>query len=283
MNTTIRGIALTSMLGGVTALLSLACATAPRGDAVDLSTLGWPAGEPRVRIERVIANRRDAGGRPSSFRWVTGAKEEPLFARPFAVAWSGDDLAVADPGARAVLLLTAGGKILRSQNGLFASPIGVAACGDRLMVTDSVRGRVAVLNRRLVFMRWLAEGLERPTGIACTDDEVLVVETAAHRVLVFDDGGGRRELGGRGSELGRFNFPAAITIEGDDLLVGDTLNFLIQRIAIGPLRPIESFGALGDAPGRLHAPARARARVRSRRPSCGGCPPRPARSRRRPR
>jgi len=249
-STAIRAFALTSIFGGIAALFSPACATGPRREALDLSELGWPAGEPRVRMERVIATRRDAGvGAPRSFRWVTGAKEQGLFVRPFAVAWSGNDLAVADPGAPAVLLLTVGGKILRSKDGLFASPIGVAACGDQLMVTDSIRGRVAVLDRRLGFVRWLAEGLERPTGIACNKDVVLVVETAAHRVLEFDHGGVRRELGGRGVGPGEFNFPAAITVDGDDLLIGDTLNFLIQRIEVGTLRPLESFGALGDAPG----------------------------------
>ncbi len=217
-------------------------------EGFDPELFAWPPEDPRVRLVRVVARRRDADRRGLR-SWIGSDKNAPLFRRPYGVAWAGDDLLVSDPGAGVVLRLTAGRKILRSPEGLFAGPIGVAACPQGVVVTDSQSGRVALLDDRLHLVRWLAEGLVRPTGVACHGGGVYVVETGEHRLLRLVAEGYEVVAGGRGEELGHFNFPTALTADGDELWLGDTLNFRVLRLAAATGEILGSFGALGDALG----------------------------------
>lgn len=218
------------------------------GEGFDPELFVWPPQEPRVRLVKIVERRRDADGHGLR-SLIGGDKDSPLFLRPYGVAWAEDDLLVSDPGAGVVLRLGAERKIQRSAEGLFAGPIGVAACPEGVVVTDSRAGKVALLDDRLRLVRWLAEGLVRPTGVACTDAGVYVVETGEHRLLRLTDDGYEVLAGGRGEEAGRFNFPTALAADGDELWLGDTLNFRVLRLSAATGEVLGSFGALGDAAG----------------------------------
>lgn len=213
---------------------------------------GWPADDPRVRLLSVIElhgrlERNSArllsrlGGRGATF----------AFRRPYGVAWDGDDLLVSDPDAGRIARIDRRGRINLSPERAVAHPIGVAVCNFGIVVTDAVEGRVVLLNRELRPIRSLAENLKRPTGVACSGDRLFVVETGAHRVLMLTPNGDPSSFGQRGAETGSFNFPTSVAIDGEALLIGDTLNFRVQRVAVAGGAPLGAFGRLGDSPGEM--------------------------------
>lgn len=212
----------------------------------------WPPDNPRVRLERAID--LDMGSRSTRgkmLKWLGDETAAPLFQRPYAVAWDDEDLLVTDPGAQRVARIGNDGEVVFSPDGALISPMGIAACAEGVLVTDSETGRVVRLDADLKPAGRLAEDLSRPTGIACQGETVFVAETGQHRILVLGPGGSRRVLGERGSEPGEFNFPTTLAVDGGDLLVGDTLNFRIQRLDAATGTPMTSFGALGDSPGEM--------------------------------
>lgn len=233
------------------AVLAAACILlAGRGLATGTIAGEAPTQEtPSLIIQQILgagqALRRTFG------QWLTGSEPSRTLDRPYGVAWDGDDLLVTDPGARRVVRLDRKGhERAHSAAEEFSSPIGVATCAAGVVVTDSLQGTVVLLDRDLDIVRTLAKGLERPTGIACAGARIFVVETGAHRILVLDETGSiAATFGRRGLGEGDFNFPAAVAIAGESLLVGDTLNFRVQRIAAGDGSYQRSFGRLGDARG----------------------------------
>ncbi len=236
--------------GAAVLVLLAGCGSA--GGGPDLTPYRWPPESPRVALERLIETRRDAGARGAAFRqtglWLTGGKDQPLFQRPYGVAWDGEDLLVTDPAAGRVVRLAAPRGLTASPEGLLQAPIGIAACVAGVAASDPPSGRVALLGRDLSLVRWLAEDLERPTGVACGAGGVYVVETGRHRLLFLGDDGTRRVIGRRGEAPGELNYPAALAADGGALWVGDTLNFRLQKLDPEG-RPLASFGGLGDAAG----------------------------------
>jgi DNA-binding beta-propeller fold protein YncE len=184
-------------------------------------------------------------------RWLGEVASSTRFQRPYAVAWDGDDLIVADPEAGRVARIGSNGRITFSREGEITAPIGVAACPAGIVVTDSRYGTVSLLDRELRYMKTLADDLSRPTGVACGDGRIVVAETGRHRALVLDLEGGRSVLGQRGARGGEFNFPVAVALSGQTLLVGDTLNFRVQQLDASSGEFLASFGQLGDAPGEM--------------------------------
>lgn len=212
----------------------------------------WPAEAPRVRLASTI----DLGGRleRGMLKALHRLGDEPsaaLFRRPYAVAWAGDDLIVADPDARRVVRIDPRGRMAFTPDGLFSMPVGVASCPAGVVVTDSVSGRAGLLSAGMRLDRWLAQDLERPTGIACDENDYFVVETGRHQIVKLDPGGERTVLGGRGDGPGRFNFPTSIATHGREVLVGDALNFRIQSFDADSGEYVSEFGRLGDAPGEM--------------------------------
>lgn len=230
--------------------LLAACSTLPREKALPLGELAWPPGNPRVRLDHVIATRADAR-KGSALDWIAGRRDEPLFDRPFAASWLGGSLVIADPGAHRVVITGEGRAPRTSAAGVLDTPMGVASCLAGVVVADARLGKVALFDRELHLVRWLAQGLDRPTGIGCVGDRVFVVETGAHRVVVLEPDGTRQTVGVRGSGPGEFNFPAALTTTPGDVWVGDTMNFRLQRFDAATLAPVGAFGHLGDAPGEM--------------------------------
>lgn len=226
------------------AMFALAC-------AIPASVRAEDATPPRttLTLEHVI-DVPVKSGVSRLLRRVTGRSDEPLFARPYGVAWDGDAIVVADPDAGRVVRIDPIGRVVLSAV-TDGEPIGVAVCEGRILVSDARLGRVDELDRRLRRVAVVAEGLDRPTGVACAGDLAIVAETGAHRLLAIARDGTRREIGSRGSGLGEFNFPIAVAVRGDEIYAGDAMNFRIQRGDLATGQFTSAFGGLGDAHGEL--------------------------------
>jgi len=217
--------------------------------------LAWPPDEPRIRLDRILELEPAHQGAGSRWvAWLTESEQPAnhrLFQRPYSVAWDEGGWYVTDPDSGIVARIDSDGGVTASQTDLFDQPLGIARCDDGVVVSDPQAGTLALLDSNLQLVDWLARELARPTGVTCANGEVFVAETAAHRILVLDREGNRREIGSRGSEPGQFNYPTAIAWDSGDLLVGDSMNFRVQRIDAETGRAIQTFGQLGDRPGDM--------------------------------
>ncbi|MHB0968453.1 MAG: NHL repeat-containing protein [Thermoanaerobaculia bacterium] len=204
----------------------------------------------QVEVVRTIAHPADVSSRAATLvGWLIGKPETTLFERPYAVAWDGDALLVADPGAHRVLRIE-GNRVSRTAEDALEEPVGVTSCGSGVVVTDSVRGEVILFDRNLRKSRVLASGIAHPTGVVCHGDEVIFVATGEHRLVIVNAATGvTRMMGGRGEGPVEFNFPVALAISGSSLWVGDTLNFRVQQIDLQTGLLQSELGGLGDGAG----------------------------------
>lgn len=250
----------------VTACQSPSPPTEP-GEAVDLV---WPQppDSARIRYRFDIRGPLDLGIRPGLFRrfldWVSGREAQQLV-RPHSLATDGEGrLWVTDPGARRVHIFDAKKMVHLSlpQRGdtPLGSPIAVTHDANGIAyVTDSARAVIRRFDRSgRALDSWGGDvGLTRPTGAAfdVSTGTLWVVDTGRHAILGFDDRGQVvRTIGGRGTSLGKLNFPTHLVVAPDGrLIVADTLNFRLQIFsprgdALGAI------GELGDGPGSLSKP-----------------------------
>jgi len=233
-------------------LLVPGCAATSPVDRAVKSDLVWPLEQPRIRLHSVIPMEGRGRRTMSKLLAAVGAGQvDASFLRPYAVAWDGEDLVVADPDTGRVARIGRRGRVVMSDRVLFRTPVGVAVCSGGIVVSDSEAGAVALLNRDLDLERWLARELARPTGVACEGERVFVSETGRHRLLIIGPDGTRSPFGERGSGPGQFNFPTSIAVSGSELLVADTMNFRIQRLDLATGDYVGRFGELGDAPGQM--------------------------------
>jgi sugar lactone lactonase YvrE len=229
-------------------LLTTCVSIAP--ERLDPELYSWPPDDPKVQLIRVLGSRRDAGS-GGLMTWLGGRGDEPLFVRPYGVAWHGDDLLVADPGAGRVVRIEAGGRVTATRESLLEGPVGVCVCAGGIVVSDARAGTVALLDDRLRLEQWLARDLERPTGVACLGQEIVITETGKHRLLLLAADGSQRTLGRRGAGPGELNFPTSVTVSNGSLWVGDTLNFRVQQLDPESGTGLVSFGQLGDGAGEM--------------------------------
>lgn len=231
-------------------LLACACTGLRQVERTRPGDLAWPVNDPRVQLDSVVSLNANLNGRAhKALYWLVGEETHQAFRRPYAIAWDGDDLILADPDEGRLARIQPNGKLTLSSTGVVAYPIGVAVCKEGIVVTDSRAGRVALLSPKMVLQRWLAEDLDRPTGVACNESAIVIAETGRHRLVVLGEDAEPRYVGRRGAGPGEFNYPTALAIDGASIWVGDTLNFRIQRLDLASGRPLSAFGHLGDAPG----------------------------------
>ena len=151
------------------------------------------------------------------------------------------------------------------REGKLQKPLGIAVDGrQRVYVADAVGRRVVVFDRFGLYLRAMgdSEALARPTDVAVDADggRVYVVDTGGidsdHHAVVAYGGAGERlfEIGGRGTDPGRFNLPVAAAVAPDGtLFVLDAGNFRVQ--AFSPEgRHLRSFGGVGRTFGRFARP-----------------------------
>ncbi len=140
----------------------------------------------------------------------------------------------------------------------FVSPLGIApGPGGEIHVADAELKRVVRLDATGRPIGAFGAGvLERPTGLARDTVRGLtyVADTGAHDIKVFDDQRNLvRRLGGPGVEPGRFNRPTFLAMQGDALVVSDTLNARVQVISTDGV-PEREIGRRGIYVGNLVRP-----------------------------
>lgn len=229
--------------------------------------LVWPGppDSPRIEFVRTVARPEDVGITRSWFERLVGVlagQKLRQMIRPYGVIYQGGSLFVADASARLVHVFDLNTSKYRQVTGPgagFSSPIGLAMSSEGdLYVSDSALGKIFRLDQRGVLKSVIGERrLVRPTGLAFDSvrQRLYVLDSATHELIAFDLSGQELfRLGGRGTELGRFNFPAHIALDSKGVVyVTDTLNFRIQLLDPQG-RLLGSFGRHGDGMGEFTQP-----------------------------
>ncbi len=230
--------------------------------------LRWPAPPEPARIRYVGQLETSADLKPGrSFgqgfvETLVGAPDARSMLSPFAVCTDGAGrLFVSDTNAQVVHVFDLESRAYaewRPQGG-FAQPVGVAIDGrGRLLVSDSVAGCLYAFGTDGEFLGPIgSDFLERPCGLVVDprSQRILVTDSASHSLVVLDaDGGLIERIGGRGTELGRFNYPTNVAIGQDGrVFVADTLNSRVQ-VFDADLQPVGEIGGRGDMPGNFSQP-----------------------------
>lgn len=232
----------------------------------------WPPPPASPRIEYVgqLRTDRDLGKGRSLGEVIFGEESDRSMLSPYGVCTDGGErVFVSDGNAQIVHVFDlasrryepwpAGVGDDRDGAPAIAQPLGVAwDPRGRLLVADGVGGQVLVMDGAGRKIDVIGAGvLSRPSGIAVdpVSGRVFVADAAAHEVVVFD-GAGRvqQRLGGRGVELGQFNFPTNVALDGEGrLYVADSLNFRVQ-VFDAELQPLRRVGGPGDRPGFFSQP-----------------------------
>lgn len=227
------------------AILAFGCGSG----SSSIQGLAWPQPNPRVALERMVATPRDL---TSSLLAGITRGEDLLFVRPYGLAWQGEDLLVADPGAGRILRLPLGGRgrVQRSPEGALQEPLFLAVTPEGIAVSDPPAGTVWMFDSNLRPVRRLAEGLNHPTGLAWAAGGLWVAETTAHHLRCLGPACPQpRIVGQRGTRPGEFNYPTALAAHGETLWVADTLNFRVQSLDARTGEPRTTLGSLGDTSG----------------------------------
>lgn len=226
--------------------------------------LTWPAPPQQARITLVgeISSAEDAGITISKFkrfiiRLLGGDLGEGKLLRPTSIFVGNDGtMYVTDQAFRGVHIFNAkGNKYSSIKSGgsrQLRSPVDiVVGSNGNLYISDPELGAVFVYDSEYNFLFTIKGYFARPTGLAWKDNRLYVVDTALHKIFILDPNGVLlHEIGGRGAEAGKFNFPVYLTA-GEQLYVNDALNFRVQLVdeRSGASR---AFGKQGDSQGTLN-------------------------------
>jgi sugar lactone lactonase YvrE len=215
-------------------------------------TLGVPAiemdGGRMLLFDRTFSSEREVRAKRGFWNKladiVAGEPEFHTFIRPYAVALdSHDRVIITDPGAFGIHIFDfAQGRYKFISHREGKEPLENPQCvavdaQDNIYVTDSEAGKVFVFSPSGKLARVLGslkggEGFfKRPTGVAVdrASGEVYISDTWRHKIYVLDPKGTvLRTIGKNGKEPGEFNFPTDLRLDGDDLIVVDSMNFRIQ-------------------------------------------------------
>ncbi|MFN0316314.1 MAG: 6-bladed beta-propeller, partial [Burkholderiales bacterium] len=215
----------------------------------------WPAAPdvPRYRYAGQLVgemNFRGAAPKAASrgtrfLRWIAGMDPEnddiAVLVRPQCGMVDGEGrIYVTDVGRGAVFVFDPrqGLKLWeRADRGAhFINPLGIVqGPGGEIRVSDAELGRVVRLDAKGNPIGSFGDGiLRRPTGLArdALAGLTYVADTGAHDVKVFDDAGNLvRTLGQRGTAPGQFNAPTFLALDGQRLVVSDTLNARVQILS----------------------------------------------------
>lgn len=246
------------------AVLIAGCAkTLPPPDLV------WPSppDEPKIRYLRAYSSGNEFGktGVDAFREALFGEDAGGVIAKPYGVAADKEGrVYVTDSGRGKVWVFDEQVKQVTylgtSGQGALKSPMGIAVDGRGVVfVSDVVLKRVFGFDRKgnLVTAIGKSGELERPTGLAIdpATNRLYVSDTRLHKVRVYDANTGAfvKEIGDRGSEEGKFNYPTNLFIRGDKLYVGDTGNFRVQVLDLDG-KFLKKIGSLGDSFGNLARP-----------------------------
>jgi len=182
--------------------------------------------------------------KPGFFDRIAGIKKtefKPPFVKPYGLATDSQRrLFVADSAVGVVFVLDPKDKKVtylgRGQQGRLIMPIGLTVDPrDRVWVADVVQRQVFVYgpegNVEMVFGQ--RGEFQSPTDVAVDESRrrVYVADSKKHCVHVLDEENGTylKQIGERGTESGKFNFPTNLALDKQGrLYVVDTMNFRVQ-------------------------------------------------------
>jgi sugar lactone lactonase YvrE len=251
-------------------MLVAGCAAGSVVDPFGTATRIWPEPPQQSRIAFVgeFSSAADLGIREGAwarFIALAAGSSDNGMVKPMAVAAAADGniIFVADPGARCVHrynIQRARYRCLSStKKGPAVFPIALAVTGDGwVFVSDSKAGQLYQAGPGSKYLERFdtSSTLQQPTGIFWDEKtaRLYVTDTGAQSIKVFDRNGNLEfTIGERGNLPGLFNFPTYLWIDGDELLVTDSLNFRMQRFRSDG-EPVHVFGKNGDKPGDFSRP-----------------------------
>ncbi len=221
----------------------------------------------RIKFVKVISSSEDVEEK----KWTEhiksfffGGSSTARLVKPYAVFSAPNGrIYVADSGWRKVLVFDETRKkfsmIGVDGPGALSGPLGVTADGEgRVYVTDTVhrKGFVYDPEGQFLFSFGDLNQMEHPVGIAVNDllKRIYVVDTRKHKVFVHDfKGDFLFEFGGRGTEDGKFNFPANLFIDKEGKIYITDMNFRVQ-IFDSDGKFLSKFGGVGTGFGQFSLP-----------------------------
>ena len=234
-------------------------------------SLVWPKppDKPRIKYVGSISTEADlkraVSWSQSLTQFIFGKKKTGVLLSPYSVTMDQKDrMFVADAAGALVHMFDLDSRAYKQLSVIdggqrLQMPVAITAVDNDVYVVDSVAHKVCVFDEtgRFAFS-FGAEKLKRPAGIAYWPDGklVYVADAAGHKVCVFDkDGEFIRQIGSRGPESGKFNFPTHLWVDqSGNLFVSDTLNYRIQVFS-SEGKFLEMFGKHGDRPGYFAHPS----------------------------
>jgi DNA-binding beta-propeller fold protein YncE len=252
-----------------------ACAPPPAEPVAAPPPVLWPQppAQPRFAWETSLRSSRDVQADTDADRLrrlVSGVAEQDVaLEKPYGVAAGLGMIYVTDTAEAVVKAFDLPRRRFFRfgfrREGRLQKPLGIAVDGrQRVYVADAVGRRVVVYDRFGLYLRAMGgpDLLAKPTDVAVDTNgsRVYVVDTGGidsdhHAVVAYDEAGGRLfEIGGRGSEPGRFNLPVAAAVAADGtLFVLDAGNFRVQAFSPDG-RHLRSWGGVGRTFGRFARP-----------------------------
>ena len=228
----------------------------------------------RLTYERSFGSEREV--RPNRGFWhrlvdvIAGEPDFKNLVRPYSIATdSHGRIIVTDPGAGGVHIFDFAQQKYKfierrekDKDAMLGPQCVAVDAQDNIYVTDSETGKVFVFNSGGKYQRAIGslkggEGyFKRPTGIAVDSvaQRIYVTDTLRDQIFMMDmQGNILRTIGKRGGGDLEFNFPTELRLNGQDLIVVDTMNFRVQVLGRdGAFR--YAIGKLGDSSGDIFRP-----------------------------
>ena len=247
-------------------LLAASCATKAPEKKEDLV---WPLPpeQPRVRFLRTYCCLEDLGAKSGTDAFLAalfGAGGNLRMSKPYGITTDKDGkVYVTDTGFRTVWVFDEKGKKVSFLGaGTLRTPIGVAVdAKGKIFVSDSAAQRVYAFDEKgkavMILGQAQKDELGNPSGLAIdlATNRLYVANAKLHHIKVYDTDSGKFlfDIGGRGTDKGRLNFPTNIFIRHGKLYVSDTGNFRIQLFDLDG-KFIKAFGQVGDRYGEFARP-----------------------------
>lgn len=240
--------------------------------AVEVPPLTLEGGR-RLVYERSFSSEREVklkrGFWARALDIIAGKPDYHTMLRPYSIATdSRGRVIITDPGLTGIHVFDFEKqkyKFLSREDGKDAlqSPQCVAVdAQDNIYVTDSETGKILVWDANLKYRRAIAslkggEGyFKRPTGIAVDSgaQRIYVSDTTRHKIFVLDmQGNVLQSFGKNGAELGQFNFPTELHLNGQELMVVDAMNFRVQVLDHSG-QFLYGLGSIGEISGTMYRP-----------------------------
>jgi len=244
-------------------LLAASCATTAPGKKEDLV---WPLPPELPRIKYLDSYCcSDHFGQSGSVLMQTlfGTSGKLQMSKPYGVATDNEGkIYVTDTGLGTVWVFDAKAKkVSFLGTGGLRTPVGVAIdAKGQVFVSDARAQRVYAYNKegKQIMNIGHSQGeLANPSGLAIdpTTNRLYVANAKLHLIKVYDTNTGKFlfDIGARGSDDGRLNFPTNLSIKNGKLYVTDTGNFRVQIFDLDG-KFLKNFGRVGDNLGQFARP-----------------------------